>query len=74
MGDTGRRYVIAWLTMTIPPSLRPIRRAERETSIVWGIDAMFPNLEVRHLHAVDVLAEELNFTRAADRMAAVFIA
>jgi DNA-binding transcriptional LysR family regulator len=29
---------------------------------------MFPNLEVRHLHAVDVLAEELNFTRAADRL------
>ena len=29
---------------------------------------MFPNLEVRHLHAVVVLAEELNFTRAADRL------
>jgi DNA-binding transcriptional LysR family regulator len=29
---------------------------------------MFPNLDVRHLHAVDVLAEELNFTRAADRL------
>src|ERR1700732_5189768 len=29
---------------------------------------MFPNLEVRHLHAVIVLAEELNFTRAADRL------
>ena len=26
---------------------------------------MFPNLEVRHLQAVVVLAEELNFTRAA---------
>jgi DNA-binding transcriptional LysR family regulator len=33
-----------------------------------GVSAMFPNLEVRHLHAVDVLAEELNFTRAADRL------
>ena len=29
---------------------------------------MFPNVEVRHLHAVTVLAEELNFTRAADRL------
>ena len=29
---------------------------------------MFPNVEVRHLHAVIVLAEELNFTRAADRL------
>jgi DNA-binding transcriptional LysR family regulator len=29
---------------------------------------MFPNLEVRHLHAVIVLAEELNFTRAANRL------
>jgi DNA-binding transcriptional LysR family regulator len=29
---------------------------------------MFPSLEVRHLHAVIVLAEERNFTRAADRL------
>ena len=29
---------------------------------------MFPNLEFRHLHAVIVLAEERNFTRAADRL------
>jgi DNA-binding transcriptional LysR family regulator len=29
---------------------------------------MFPNLEIRHLHAVVVLAEELNFTRAAERL------
>ncbi len=29
---------------------------------------MFPNLEIRHLHAVVVLAEELNFTRAAQRL------
>ena len=29
---------------------------------------MFPNVDVRHLHAVDILAEELNFTRAADRL------
>ena len=29
---------------------------------------MFPNLDVRHLHAVIVLAEERNFTRAADRL------
>jgi DNA-binding transcriptional LysR family regulator len=27
-----------------------------------------PNVEVRHLHAVDILAEELNFTRAALRL------
>lgn len=29
---------------------------------------MFPNIEVRHLHAVIVLGEELNFTRAAHRL------
>ena len=29
---------------------------------------MFPNVEMRHLHAVIVLAEELSFTRAADRL------
>jgi DNA-binding transcriptional LysR family regulator len=29
---------------------------------------MFPGVEVRHLRAVNVLAEELNFTRAADRL------
>jgi DNA-binding transcriptional LysR family regulator len=29
---------------------------------------VFPNVEVRHLHAVVVLAEELSFTRAADRL------
>ena len=34
----------------------------------WGSEVLFPNVEVRHLHAVTVLAEELNFTRAADRL------
>jgi DNA-binding transcriptional LysR family regulator len=29
---------------------------------------VFPNVEFRHLHAVIVLAEELNFTRAAHRL------
>ena len=29
---------------------------------------MLPNVEVRHLHAVVVLAEEMNFTRAAHRL------
>jgi DNA-binding transcriptional LysR family regulator len=29
---------------------------------------VFPKIEVRHLHAVVVLAEELNFTRAAHRL------
>jgi DNA-binding transcriptional LysR family regulator len=29
---------------------------------------VFPNVEVRHLHAVIVLGEELNFTRAAHRL------
>jgi len=33
-----------------------------------GLGAVFPNVEVRHLHAVIVLAEELNFTRAAHRL------
>lgn len=30
-----------------------------------GFSVMFPNLDIRHLHAVVVLAEELNFTRAS---------
>jgi DNA-binding transcriptional LysR family regulator len=29
---------------------------------------VFPNVQTRHLHAVVVLAEELNFTRAAHRL------
>lgn len=29
---------------------------------------MFPNVQIRHLHAVLVLAEELNFTQAAHRL------
>jgi len=29
---------------------------------------VFPNVEVRYLHAVVVLAEELNFTHAAQRL------
>ena len=29
---------------------------------------MFPNVEVRHLHAVIALGEELNFTKAALRL------
>src|SRR6202140_2829504 len=33
-----------------------------------GAGEVFPRVEVRHLHAVIVLAEELNFTRAADRL------
>jgi DNA-binding transcriptional LysR family regulator len=33
-----------------------------------GFPAVFPNVEVRHLQAVVVLAEELNFTRAAYRL------
>jgi DNA-binding transcriptional LysR family regulator len=33
-----------------------------------GDGEVFPRVEVRHLHAVVVLAEELNFTRAADRL------
>jgi DNA-binding transcriptional LysR family regulator len=33
-----------------------------------GLRAVFHNIEVRHLHAVIVLAEELNFTRAALRL------
>src|ERR1700674_2747185 len=32
------------------------------------LGAVFPKIEIRHLHAVIVLAEELNFTRAADRL------
>src|ERR1700723_3489703 len=33
-----------------------------------GAGEVFPRVEVRHLRAVVVLAEELNFTRAADRL------
>jgi DNA-binding transcriptional LysR family regulator len=41
---------------------------EAQTVNPLGFSAMFPNLDVRHLHAVDILAEELNFTKAADRL------
>jgi hypothetical protein len=34
-----------------------------------GFVAVFPNVEVRHLHAVIVLAEELNFTRGFPQIA-----
>src|SRR5271157_5348896 len=39
-------------------------------SAVWRkrLGAVFPNVEIRHLHAVIVLAEELSFTRAAHRL------
>jgi DNA-binding transcriptional LysR family regulator len=33
-----------------------------------GVEAVFPNVEVRHLHAVIALGEELNFTKAALRL------
>ena len=33
-----------------------------------GLGAMFPKVEVRHLHAVIALAEELSFARAALRL------
>ncbi len=36
---------------------------------LWdGMGAVFPNVDVRHMHAVIILAEERNFTRAADRL------
>ena len=33
-----------------------------------GVGTVFPNVEVRHLHAVIALGEELNFTKAALRL------
>ena len=33
-----------------------------------GVGAVFPNVEVRHLHAAIALGEELNFTKAALRL------
>jgi DNA-binding transcriptional LysR family regulator len=33
-----------------------------------GVGAVFPTVEVRHLHAVIALGEELNFTKAALRL------
>jgi hypothetical protein len=33
-----------------------------------GVGAVFPNVEVRHLHAVIALGEELHFTKAALRL------
>jgi DNA-binding transcriptional LysR family regulator len=68
MSDLWRHYFIAWSTMTIPSSVPPIRRAERGILIVRGLDAMFPNIEVRYLQAAVVLAEEMNFTRGSHRL------
>ncbi len=33
-----------------------------------GVEPVFPNVEVRHLHAAIALGEELNFTKAAHRL------
>jgi DNA-binding transcriptional LysR family regulator len=46
-------------------------RPSIKQSSLWpkkGLEAVFPNVEIRHLQAVIVLAEELNFTRAAHRL------
>src|SRR5882757_3723599 len=47
---------------------RLTQRRKPRSSRLTGVWAVFPNIEVRHLHAVIRLAEELNFTRAADRL------
>ncbi len=47
---------------------RLTRDGSRVRTVGWGVWAVFPNIEVRHLHAVVSLAEELNFTRAALRL------
>jgi DNA-binding transcriptional LysR family regulator len=52
------------------------RTMPRPASIVWderGVSTargceVFPKVEIRHLQAVIILAEERNFTRAADRL------
>ena len=38
------------------------------TELLNGAGAVFPNVEIRHLNAVIVVAEELSFTRAAFRL------
>jgi DNA-binding transcriptional LysR family regulator len=47
---------------------RLTQRRMTRSSRLTGVWAVFPNIEVRHLLAVIRLAEELNFTRAADRL------
>ena len=63
-----------------PPNrktITPVRKSLRICTALWdearGVNglrfsAMFPNVEVRHLHAVIALGEELNFTKAALRL------
>jgi len=36
----------------------------------WGFEDLSPNIEVRHLNALSVLAETLNVTRAAESISA----
>jgi DNA-binding transcriptional LysR family regulator len=54
-----------WHVDKLCASAAPI---ERNQFCREGIGTVFPLIEVRHLQAVIVLAEELNFTRAAHRL------
>src|SRR5207245_4184420 len=49
-------------------SLTRCRAATNLRRLARGYGAVFSRVEVRHLHAVIVLAEDLNFTRAAHRL------
>src|SRR5579863_525157 len=51
-----------------PGSLTRCRASTNLCRLGKELGAVFPKVEIRHLHAVIVLAEELNFTRAADRL------
>jgi DNA-binding transcriptional LysR family regulator len=63
-------YISSWVPISYHSSLYTNGRT---TFLVspnsWaGVGAVFPNVEVRHLHAVIALGEELNFTKAALRL------
>ena len=70
-GSGQRRQEIRNLFDTFSPLPVPLLDVgQLPIFAVWrkGYGAVFPNVEVRYLHAVIVLAEELNFTHAAQRL------
>jgi len=70
-GAGQRRVEIKNLFDTFSPLPVPLLDVgQLPISAAWrkGLGAVFPNVEVRYLHAVVVLAEELNFTHAAQRL------
>src|SRR5271165_3626164 len=66
-GPLGK-LILFLILFLAPGSLTRCRALTNLCRLGKELGAVFPRIEVRHLHAVIILAEELNFTRAADRL------